>query len=64
MISATDRIGGEAAARPVTFGEIYAPLFRHLGIDGSLTTLNNLNGRPQYLVSSAINSARMFELTV
>ena len=33
----------------MTFGEVYATLFRHLGVDG-LTTINDLNGRPQYLV--------------
>jgi len=50
IIGATDRNGGEAVARPVTFGDVYATLFRHLGIDGGLTTLNDLNGRPRYLV--------------
>lgn len=50
VIGATDRIAGEAAARPVTFGEVYATLFKHLGIDAGLTTINDLNGRPQYLV--------------
>src|SRR5207302_9687686 len=33
VIGATDRIAGEAAARPVTFGELYATLYRNLGID-------------------------------
>ena len=50
VIGATDRIAGEAAARPVTFGEVYATLFRHLGIDVGSATINDLNGRPQYLV--------------
>ena len=50
VIGATDRIAGEAAARPVTFGEVYATLFRHLGIDVTATTISDLNGRPQYLV--------------
>lgn len=50
VIGATDRIAGEAAARPVTFGEVYATLYRNLGIDGAATTLTDLNGRPQYLV--------------
>jgi len=49
VIGATDRIAGEAVARPVTFGEVYATLFRHLGIDPQ-TTITDLNGRPQYLV--------------
>lgn len=50
VIGATDRIAGEATERPVTFGEVYATLFQHLGIDSRLTTIQDLNGRPQYLV--------------
>jgi len=50
VIGATDRIAGEAAARPVTFGELYATLYHNLGIDPKLATLPDLNGRPQFLV--------------
>jgi uncharacterized protein (DUF1501 family) len=50
VIGATDRIAGEAVKRPVTFGELYATLYRNLGIDVDRTTLPDLNGRPQYLV--------------
>ena len=50
VIGATDRIGGEAISRPVTFGEVYATLFHHLGLDVNQTTITDLNGRPQYLV--------------
>jgi hypothetical protein len=50
VIGATDRIAGEAVARPVTFGDVYATLFHHLGIDAGHTTITDLNGRPQYLV--------------
>lgn len=53
VIGATDRIAGEAIARPVTFGEVYATLFHHLGIDTTQTTISDLNGRPQYLVEDA-----------
>lgn len=52
VIGATDRIAGEAVARPVTFGEVYATLFHHLGIDPSVMTVNDLSGRPQYLVEN------------
>ena len=48
-----DRHAGEAASRPVTFGEVYSTLFRHLGIDTTQATINDLNGRPQYLVEDA-----------
>ena len=50
VIGATDRIGGEAVSRPVTFGELYAMLYRNLGIDTGRTTVNDLEGRPQFLV--------------
>jgi hypothetical protein len=50
VIGATERIAGEAAARPVTFGELYATLYRNLGINVNDRTIPDLNGRPQYLV--------------
>jgi hypothetical protein len=50
VIGATDRIAGEAVSRPVTFGELYATLYRNLGIDVNRVTIQDLNGRPQYLV--------------
>ncbi|MCA9121782.1 MAG: DUF1501 domain-containing protein [Planctomycetaceae bacterium] len=50
VIGATDRLGGEAVDRPVTFPEIYATLYRNLGIDVSQATVRDLSGRPQYLV--------------
>jgi hypothetical protein len=50
VIGATDRIAGEASQRPVTFGELYATLYRNLGIDVNHTTIPDLTGRPQYLV--------------
>jgi len=50
VIGATDRLGGEATARPVTFGEVFATLYHNLGIDVDRATLADLSGRPQYLV--------------
>jgi hypothetical protein len=50
VIGATDRLGGEAVDRPVTFPEIYATLYRNLGIDASSATISDLSGRPQYLI--------------
>jgi hypothetical protein len=50
VIGATDRIAGEAVNRPVTHAELHATLYRNLGIDVSQTTIQDLNGRPQYLV--------------
>jgi hypothetical protein len=50
VIGATDRLGGEAMARPVTFADLYATLYHNLGIDVNRTTIEDLSGRPQYLV--------------
>lgn len=50
VIGATDRLGGEAVERPVMFGEVFATLYHQLGIDVSKTTVDDLTGRPQYLV--------------
>jgi hypothetical protein len=60
IIGATDRLGGEAIERPVTYGEIFATLYHNLGIDAAQTTLTDLNGRPQYLVEG--NARPMAEL--
>jgi len=50
VIGQTDRLGGEATQRPVTFPELFATLYRNIGIDTQMATLKDLNGRPQYLV--------------
>ena len=34
----------------MTFGELYATLYRNLGIDVDSATIPDLSGRPQYLV--------------
>ena len=49
-IGSTDRLGGEAKDRPVHFQEVFATLYHQVGIDVSNFTLNDLSGRPQYLV--------------
>lgn len=50
VIGATDRLGGEAVERPVRFAELFATLYHNLGIDVSTATVDDLHGRPQYLV--------------
>ena len=52
VIGATDRLGGEAVERPVTFGELFATLYHNLGIDVNVSTVDDLNGRPHYLVDA------------
>ena len=61
VIGSTDRLGGEAMARPVQFGEVFATLYQQLGIDVNKVTLNDLSGRPQYLVDNGLQP--MKELT-
>jgi uncharacterized protein (DUF1501 family) len=50
VIGATDRLGGEPSERGVHFGEVFASLYQFMGIDPHKVTLNDLSGRPQYLV--------------
>jgi hypothetical protein len=52
VIGATDRLGGEASERPVTFPEVFATLYHRVGIDVGKVTVNDLTGRPQYLVDA------------
>lgn len=50
VIGATNRLGEHATQRPVHFQEVFATLYRNVGIDIERATINDLNGRPQYLV--------------
>lgn len=52
VIGATNRLGEHAKERPVTFQEVVASLYHHLGIDVTQTTLMDATGRPQYLVDA------------
>jgi uncharacterized protein (DUF1501 family) len=50
VIGATDRGGARVVSRPVHFQDVFATLYRTLGIDPSATTLLDPNGRPQHLL--------------
>jgi hypothetical protein len=50
VIGATNRLGEEATERPVHFQELFATLYRNLGIDVATAQLTDPAGRPQYLV--------------
>jgi len=50
VIGATDRLGGEAVRRPVTFEEVFATLYHNLGIDVDQATVTDAFGRPHYLI--------------
>ena len=58
VIGATDRLGGEAVERPVQFGEVFATLYHGLGIDVAKVTVNDLSGRPQYLVDNGLQAMK------
>ncbi len=50
VIGDTDRLGGEAHSRPVTFPEVFATLYHNLGVRLDSQRLFDFRGRPQYLV--------------
>lgn len=58
VIGATDRFGGEAVARPVTFQEVFATLYYNLGINATTTTVTDYTGRPHYLVDNDVQPIR------
>jgi hypothetical protein len=52
VLGSTDRRGGEAASRPIHFQDVYATIYKSLGIDVQTTTYTDLNGRPRYLIDN------------
>lgn len=50
VIGSTNRLGEEAVDRPVHMQEVFATLYRNLGINVADTTIPDHNGRPQYLL--------------
>ena len=50
VIGSTNRLGEHPRERPVHFQEVFATLYRCLGIDVSRTMVPDVSGRPQYLV--------------
>ena len=58
VIGSTDKIAGEAASRPVAWGELFATLYHNLGIDPEKALLTDLTGRPQYLVEDSAKPMR------
>jgi uncharacterized protein (DUF1501 family) len=53
VIGATDRLGGRVVSRPLSYQEVFATLYRCLGIDPAATTLTDPTGRPQHLLDRA-----------
>jgi hypothetical protein len=58
VIGSTDRLGGEADSRPVTFSEVFATLYHNLGINVNNATVTDPRGRPHYLVESGTQPIR------
>jgi hypothetical protein len=52
VIGATNRLGEYAQDRPVHFQEIFATLYKNLGIDVRHATVDDLQGRPRYLIDN------------
>lgn len=50
VIGATNRLAEEPVDRPVHMQEVFATVYRNLGIDVDHTTIPDNSGRPQYLV--------------
>ena len=58
VIGATNRLGEFATERPIRFEEVHATIYKNLGIDPQNTTINDLAGRPQYLLDPEFRPIR------
>jgi len=58
VIGKTNRLGEHAIERPIKFQEVFATLYHNMGIDVRTATIDDLSGRPQYLVDSGIEPIR------
>jgi hypothetical protein len=58
VIGATNRYAEHATRRPVRFQEVFATLYRNLGLDLNGTRIFDPLGRPQYLVDPGIEPLR------
>ena len=50
VIGSTTRDGGEANDRPISFQDVFATLYRNLGIDVERATVKDFTSRPHFLV--------------
>jgi hypothetical protein len=55
VIGQSDRNAGMPARRPVKFQEVFATLYRNIGLNPGETRIFDPNGRPQYLVDQGID---------
>lgn len=54
VIGATNRLGEHAVARPIHFQDVFATLYHNVGIDVNYATINDLGGRPRYLIDHSL----------
>ena len=54
VVGETNRLGEEPIKRPVHFQEVFATLYKSLGIDVDHTTVQDLQGRPRFLVDQNV----------
>ena len=54
VIGSTDRNGGEADQRPVSFQEVFATIYHNLGIDLDSQRLFDFRGVPRRFVESGV----------
>jgi hypothetical protein len=50
VIGSTNRLGEVPQDRPIHYQDVFATLYRQLGIDVNQVTIPDHSGRPQYLV--------------
>ena len=55
VIGETNRLGEEPIDRPVHFQEVFATIYRNLGINTNTATIPDLHGRPRYLVDHSLH---------
>ena len=51
-IGRSTKYAEQAKDRPVHLQEVFSTLYHNLGIDARRTTIDDLSGRPRYLVES------------
>ena len=59
VIGSTNRLGEVPKDRPVHFQEVFATLYRNLGIDVENTTITDHAGRPQFVADHAAPLAEL-----
>lgn len=53
-IGTTDRLGGEAASRPVTFQEVFATIYHNLGVDLNAERVFDFRGVPRTFIEPGV----------